>query len=91
MTELSGSQDTTRHRLRRFFGRDAGLGYLLLLPLLLFVLGMLAYPFLNALYLSLTKILPNLLSNHGIKINRLLGLNLKFAPFKMDSSLSKII
>jgi multiple sugar transport system permease protein len=54
-TELADSQDSLRIRVRRLFGRDAGLGYLLLLPLLLFVLGMLAYPFLNALYLSLTR------------------------------------
>lgn len=34
---------------------DALLGYLLILPLLIFVIGMLAYPFFYALYLSLTK------------------------------------
>ena len=53
--ELPDSKKSLRDRARQIFGRDAGLGYLLLLPLLLFVLGMLAYPFLNALYLSLTK------------------------------------
>jgi multiple sugar transport system permease protein len=42
-------------RLRRIFGRDAGLGYLMLVPLLVFVIGMLAYPFFSALYLSFTK------------------------------------
>lgn len=52
---LPKSQNMLRNKLRRVLGRDAGLGYLLLLPLLLFVLGMLAYPFLNALYLSLTR------------------------------------
>lgn len=44
-----------QHRLRRIFGNDAQLGYLFVLPLLIFVLGMLAYPFFSALYLSLTK------------------------------------
>ena len=53
--ELPDSQNTLRRRFRRILGRDAALGYLLLAPLLLFVLGMLAYPFLNAIYLSLTK------------------------------------
>jgi ABC-type sugar transport system permease subunit len=42
-------------KLRRIFGRDAGLGYLMLLPLVVFVIGMLAYPFFSALYLSFTK------------------------------------
>ena len=46
---------STQHSLRRVFGRDAGLGYLLILPLLLFVIGMLAYPFFSALYLSMTR------------------------------------
>jgi len=44
-----------RGRWRRIFGSDAQLGYLFVLPLLIFVLGMLAYPFFSALYLSLTK------------------------------------
>jgi multiple sugar transport system permease protein len=44
-----------KHTLWRIFGRDAGLGYALTLPLLLFVIGLLAYPFFNALYLSLTE------------------------------------
>ncbi len=42
-------------KLRRIFGRDAGLGYLMLVPLVIFVIGMLAYPFFYALYLSFTK------------------------------------
>lgn len=46
------AQDRFWHRI---VGRDARLGYLLVLPLLAFVLGMLAYPFFTALYLSLTK------------------------------------
>jgi multiple sugar transport system permease protein len=41
--------------LRRIFGRDAGLGWLFVLPLILFILGLMAYPFLSALYLSLTE------------------------------------
>jgi multiple sugar transport system permease protein len=38
--------------LRRFLGRDAALGYTLALPLVLFTLGMLIYPFTSALILS---------------------------------------
>lgn len=44
--------DTVRVRLRKFFGRDAALGYTLALPLLLFTLGMLIYPLSSALILS---------------------------------------
>jgi multiple sugar transport system permease protein len=55
-TDVSGlPKDSFTRRLKRRFGSEAGLGYLLLLPLLLFVIGMLAYPFFYALYLSFTK------------------------------------
>lgn len=40
---------------RRFLGRDYALGWLFVAPLVLFVIGLMAYPFLSALYLSLTK------------------------------------
>ena len=52
---LPQPREGTRQKLRRFFGRDAGLGYLMLVPLVVFVIGMLAYPFFYALYLSFTK------------------------------------
>jgi multiple sugar transport system permease protein len=39
-------------RLRKFFGRDAALGYTLTLPLILFTIGMLIYPFTSAFILS---------------------------------------
>jgi ABC-type sugar transport system permease subunit len=52
---LSESKTIRQRRWRRIFGNDAQLGYLFVLPLLIFVLGMLAYPFFTALYLSLTK------------------------------------
>ena len=52
---LPQPREGTRQRLRRIFGRDAGLGYLMLVPLVIFVIGMLAYPFFYALYLSFTK------------------------------------
>ena len=39
-------------RIRKFFGRDAALGYTLALPLILFTVGMLIYPFASALILS---------------------------------------
>lgn len=42
-------------QMRRIFGPDAGLGWLLVAPLLLFMIGLMAYPFTSALYLSLTK------------------------------------
>lgn len=41
-------------RRSKSIDNDALLGYLLILPLLIFVVGMLAYPFFTALYLSLT-------------------------------------
>lgn len=52
---LPQKREGIRQRLRRIFGRDAGLGYLMLVPLVIFVIGMLAYPFFYALYLSFTK------------------------------------
>lgn len=52
---LPEEQRARRSRWRRVLGSDAQLGYLFVLPLLIFVLGMLAYPFFSALYLSLTK------------------------------------
>lgn len=53
--EFPSADLSLRRRLRQMFGRDAGLGYLLMLPMLAFVIGMLAYPFFTALYLSFTK------------------------------------
>ena len=44
---------SVRERLRRFWGRDAGLGYVLVIPLAIFVVGLLVYPFFSALRLSL--------------------------------------
>jgi len=52
---LPQPREGIHQRLRRIFGRDAGLGYLMLVPLVIFVIGMLAYPFFYALYLSFTK------------------------------------
>jgi multiple sugar transport system permease protein len=49
----SGLQpDPLMIRLRKFFGRDAILGYTLTLPLILFTIGMLIYPFSSAFILS---------------------------------------
>jgi multiple sugar transport system permease protein len=42
-----------RHRLRDVMGRDWILGYLLLLPAIVVLVGLIAYPFLYAIYLSL--------------------------------------
>ena len=53
---VPGSAGSARGvRLRRLFGRDAVLGYALLIPLLVFALGLLAYPFASALLLSLQE------------------------------------
>jgi multiple sugar transport system permease protein len=52
---LKGSNlqhDSLIVRLRKFWGRDAALGYVLTLPMILFTLGMLFYPFSSALILS---------------------------------------
>jgi multiple sugar transport system permease protein len=40
---------------RRFFGPDAALAWIFVLPLVLFMVGLIAYPFFSALSLSLTK------------------------------------
>ena len=40
---------------RRFFGPDAGLAWIFVLPLILFMIGLIGYPFFSALALSLTK------------------------------------
>ncbi len=45
---------TSNERLRRLLGPDHRLAYLFLLPLVLLVLGLIAYPFLYAVYLSFT-------------------------------------
>ncbi len=47
------NQNTHAAHKRRFFGREAWLGYLLILPLLLVMVGLLAYPVVNALLISL--------------------------------------
>jgi multiple sugar transport system permease protein len=44
-----------KQQSRQFFGPDAGLAWLFVLPLVLFMIGMIAYPFFSALSLSLTK------------------------------------
>jgi multiple sugar transport system permease protein len=53
--ELPPPREGLSQRLRRLLGRDAGLGYTLLVPLLIVVIGMLAIPFFTALYFSFTK------------------------------------
>ena len=52
---LPHSRKGFTRRLRRILGPDAGLGYLLLVPMLVVVIGMLAYPFFTALYFSFTR------------------------------------
>jgi multiple sugar transport system permease protein len=44
-----------RVRMRRLLGSDYRLAYLFILPLLALVLGLIAYPFLYAIYLSFTE------------------------------------
>lgn len=48
---------TTHHALAldRLLGRDWRLGYLFILPVVLMVIGLVAYPFVYAVYLSLTR------------------------------------
>jgi len=42
-----------RGGLRRFLGRDSMIGFLFVIPILIFILGLIAYPFLYGIYLSL--------------------------------------
>src|SRR5262249_22209178 len=50
---VQGIMALPRHRLRDVLGRDWILGYLLLLPAIAVLVGLIAYPFLYAIYLSL--------------------------------------
>ena len=49
----AGDDRVSRRRLRDVMGRDWILGYLLLLPAIAVLVGLIAYPFLYAIYLSL--------------------------------------
>jgi multiple sugar transport system permease protein len=53
MAATATKAQTPRTGARRFFGREAWLGYALILPLLLVMIGLLAYPVVNALLISL--------------------------------------
>lgn len=50
---MKATSHSKRVGLRSIFGRDASLGYLLIIPLLIFAVALLAYPFYSALVLSL--------------------------------------
>lgn len=45
----------SHQRLRRFFGADYRIGYLFIAPMVLVVVGFIAYPFLYAVFLSFTR------------------------------------
>jgi multiple sugar transport system permease protein len=53
MATTATKAQAPRTGARRFFGREAWLGYTLILPLLVVMIGLLAYPVVNALLISL--------------------------------------
>src|SRR5688500_8408156 len=53
MATTATKAQAPRTGAHRFFGREAWLGYALILPLLLVMIGLLAYPVVNALLISL--------------------------------------
>jgi multiple sugar transport system permease protein len=51
----AGSTDTAPPRWRALLGRDFFTGYLFVLPVLLFILGLIAYPTVYGIYISMTS------------------------------------
>ena len=47
-----GAKKTGLNNVRKLFGPDAGLGYAFVIPLLVFAIGLLIYPFFSAVFLS---------------------------------------